>query len=145
MNKALKLFLFATILVVTSGVANAQQYGIGRFERVQILADDLRNATRALYLREERSWPGRRGSVYVLRNLSRLHNHAANFENQIEVNFRSRDRINLEYSRLVGTFREVQYNLDRSGVGYLYGDLRHVNNLVQQIGRNLYSYGGRYR
>jgi hypothetical protein len=146
MKKFIKLFLFVTVLFVTSGVAYAQQYGIGRFERVQILANELDDSTRALYLREERQWPRYRGDVYILRLLNRLHNQAANFQNQIERNFNDRERINLEYRRLVSTFRETEYMLNRvPRSGYLYRDLQVVSNLVNRLGRNLYAYGDRYR
>src|SRR5918996_1896944 len=113
MTKALKLILLVAIVFVTSGVANAQQYGIGRFERVQILANELEDSTRALYLRQERQWPRYRGDVQILRNLYRLHNQAANFQNQIERNFRDRERINLEFRRLSSTVQETEYFLNR--------------------------------
>jgi hypothetical protein len=147
MAKALKLILLVAILSVTSSMANAQQYGIGRFERVQIIANDLEDSTRALYLRQERQWPRYRGDVQILRNLYRLHNQAANFQNQIERNFRDRERINLEFRRLSSTLRETEYYFSRvaGGRGYLYDDLRIVSNLVRQLGRNLYAYGDRYR
>lgn len=146
MNKVMKLILVAAVLVVTSGVANAQQYGIGRYERVQGLTNDLEDLTRALYLREQREWPNFRGNRFTQRVLYRLYNQAANFDNQVERNFRDRDRINLEYRRLVGTFRETQYTLNRvSSMGYLYRDLQMVSHLVNQIGRNLYAYGEQYR
>ncbi len=146
MNRALKFILFITTLVVASGVANAQQYGIGRFERVQIIANDLEDAMRALYLREERQWPRSRSDVYVTRVLYRLHNQTANFQNQIERNFQNRERINLEYRRLLSTMRETEYTLNRlPRAGYLYRDLQLVSNLVHQMGRNLYAYGDRYR
>jgi hypothetical protein len=147
MTKALKVILLVATVFVTSGVASAQQYGIGRFERVQILANDLENATRALYLRQERQWPRYRGDVQILRNLYRLHNQAANFENQIQRNFRDRERINLEFRRLSSTLRETEYYLSRmsGGRGYHYSDLRVVSNLVNDLGRSLYAYGDRYR
>jgi len=146
MTKALKLLLFVTLLFVTSGVANAQQYGIGRFERVQILANDLEDATRALYLRQEREWPRYRGDVQIVRNLYRLHNQAANFQNQIQRNFRDRERINLEFRRLSSTVRETEYMFDRIvGRGYHYRDLQLVSGLVNELGRALYAYGDRYR
>ena len=147
MTKALKLILLVAIVFVTSGMANAQQYGIGRFERVQILANELEDSTRALYLRQERQWPRYRGDVQILRNLYRLHNQAANFQNQIQRNFNNRERINLEYRRLSSTLRETEYFLSRmvGGRNYLYGDFRVVSNLVNDLGRTLYAYGDRYR
>jgi hypothetical protein len=147
MSKALKLIIVAAILFVTAGLANAQQYGIGRFERVQILANDLEDSTRALYLRQDRQWPRYRGDVRVLRHLYRLHNQAANFQNQVERNFHDRERINLEFRKLSSTLRETEYFLDRM-IGFrgnIYGDLQVVRNLANQIGRNLYTYGNRYR
>ena len=147
MTKALKLILLVAIVFVTSGIANAQQYGIGRFERVQILANELEDSTRALYLRQERQWPRYRGDVQILRNLYRLHNQAANFQNQIQRNFHNQERINLEYRRLSSTLRETEYFLSRlsSGRSYLYSDFRVVSNLVHDLGRSMYAYGDRYR
>jgi hypothetical protein len=147
MTNALKLLLLVAILCVTSSMASAQQLGIGRFERVQILANDLEDATRALYLRQERQWPRYRGDVQILRNLYRLHNQAANFQNQIERNFRDRERINLEFRRLSSTIRETEYFLNRmvGGRGYLYGDFRIISRIVNDMGRTLYAYGDRYR
>ncbi|MCI0412139.1 hypothetical protein L0222_04965 [bacterium] len=144
MSKSLKLLLIVAVLLVTSGAAHAQ-YGVGRFERVQIVANDLEEATRALYLRQEREWPRYRGDVQILRNLYRLHNLAANFENQVQRNFNNRQRIDLEYRRFASAVRETQYMFDRLvGRGYLYRDLQVVSSLTNQLGRTLYSGGNRY-
>jgi hypothetical protein len=146
MNRARNIILAIAVFVVTAGVANAQEFGIGRYERVQILANDLESVTRSLYLREDRVWPRTRGSQYMRRVFYRLYNQASNFQTQLERNFEDRDRINLEYRRLMSVARETQYTLDRvSTGGYLYRDMQLVNHMVQQIGRNLYVYGERYR
>jgi hypothetical protein len=146
MNRARNIILAIAVFVVTAGVASAQEFGIGRFERVQILANDLESVTRSLYLREDREWPRTRRSEYMRRVFYRLYNQAANFQNQLERNYDDRDRINLEYRRLASVARETQYTLDRvSRGGYLFRDMQTVNHLVQQIGRNLYAYGERYR
>jgi hypothetical protein len=134
----MKVFLVIAMLFVTSGVAKAQQYGIGQFERVQILSDELRDVTWSMYLLQERQWPQTRADAYITRQLHRLHYQAANFENQVD-NFDNRDRIELEYRRLLSTYREVRYMLDRTPYGgYVYGNFRTVGSLINRIGRNLY-------
>jgi hypothetical protein len=146
MNRARNIILAIAVFVVTAGVASAQEFGIGRYERVQVLANDLESVTRSLYLREDREWPRTRRSEYMRRVFYRLYNQTSNFQTQLERNFDDRDRINLEYRRLLSVARETQYTLDRySRAGYLYRDMQLVNHMVQQIGRNLYAYGERYR
>ena len=126
------------ILVASAGIASAQQYGIGRYERAQVLSNDLMDATRMLYLREERQWPRYRGDSNMLRVLYRLRQQATNFNHQLQRNFDDRDRVNLEYRRLVSTVREAQYMLNRMPYGYFYEDMRVVTSLVHQVGRTLY-------
>jgi len=146
MNRARNFILAISVLMVTSGIARAQEFGIGRYERVQTIANNLESVTRSLYLREDRQWPRTRGSVYMQRVFYRLYNQSANFQNQIERNFDDRERINLEYRRLLSVARETEYTLDRVSMGgYIYRDMQLVQHLVQQIGRNLYAYGERYR
>ena len=137
MSRLSKL-LIVVILVATAGIASAQQYGIGRYERAQVLSNDLMDATRMLYLREERQWPRYRGDSNMLRVLYRLRQQATNFNHQLQRNFDDRDRINLEYRRLVSTVREAQYMLNRMPYGYFYEDMRVVTSLVNQVGRTLY-------
>ncbi len=146
MSKALKLFLIVAVLFVTSGAAQAQ-YGIGRFERVQILADELEETTRMLYFQQERERPRVRGDVQILRSFYRLHNLAANFENQVQRNFNNRERLDLEYRRLASAARETEYMFNNHrlfGRGYLYRDFQVVSNMVNELGRALYSRGNRY-
>lgn len=148
MRKTFAIFLMTAVVLSVAGVAQAQ-YGIGRFERMQILANDLKESTRNLYLRADRHFPrySSRSDRYLVNSMYRLYSRAADFENQLERNFDDPNALRRSYQRLYSAWYNAQYFMQgRYGYGPFLYEFRQVSLMVNQLGRAIpgISYDRRY-
>ena len=142
MKKLILMMSFAAIIVGIAGTAQAQ-YGIGRYERLQVLATDLEAATRQLYFQAERqAYPYRGRDNFALDHLRSLTRRAAIFREELQT---TDDPVRLRsaYQRLISSYNDARYAM--RGYGGRYSDFvsfefRNVARAMDHIGRSFFNY-----
>ena len=143
MKGKLGIFIISMVLILSAGAVQAQ-YGIGRFERVQIMASDLEDSSRALYLRAERQYPRFRSDFQVLQTLRRVQDRAIDFRIQVERNFDNPDAIRRAYQRLYSAWYDAQYVMDRgTRMGFLVDEFEVISSMVHELSNDIIGMGYR--
>ena len=137
MRQKFVLALIFVVVVLVTGSAQAQ-YGIGRFEQLQILSNDLKETARGLYLSADRqSSRFSRSERYMVENLYRIYARAADFENQLQRNHNDPDALRRSYQRLYSVWYDAEYSMQGRGYGPFLNEFRQVSLMVNQLGRRI--------